>query len=310
MRLNIMRNLVIATTLLSASLPLLAAEPAGKSKSKASPYTRWEHQQAKQRYWCTYRYTNRSGTKTYQYVLFYPDKARKAFYYFRDRSGRVWACCRRPGAAGYIPGVMKWYRKDRRGRWVARDEGECPRPPDGSRRIVAEDNSSLPVSPPPAEFATLSESDRAEAVRFHQLLAEVAIEDGKIVGLDCGRCQSVNDAALADIGKVASLRRLYLDSTSVTDQGLKQLSKLNNLVHLDLSQTRVSAQGLKQLESLKGLRTLILRGCYVSPKAVANLRRSNKRLLVTSPSPEEDYFGPPGPFRGPPAPPPPPPKPG
>ena len=132
-------------------------------------------------------------------------------------------------------------------------------------------------------FAKLADADRKAAERFHQLLAEVTLEEGRIVGLDFGG-SDLADAALAEVGKVASLQQLYLNGTQITDNGLKHLAGLTNLAHLDVSQTQVTDAGLKHLEKLAALRTLIVRGSQgISPDGVRVARKSNPKLLVTGP---------------------------
>ncbi len=249
--------------------------------ARTGSYTAWQYQTDKKRYWCRYNYLNGSGRPSHQFVLYYPDEGRSKVYYFQTPGGRIWACCTRPGAPGYVATVMKWYRPDAAGEWVRRADGDCPAPPDGGRRIAAQGDATLPVTPPPETFAKLPAADRQAAERFHRLLADVTIEDGAIVDLDFGSTD-LKDAALADVGKIASLQRLYLNGTQVTDAGLKHLAGLTKLAHLDVSQTQVSDEGLKQLAGLAALRTLIARGSYgISAGGVQAARKINPRLLIT-----------------------------
>jgi hypothetical protein len=261
----------------------VAEEAREPRQPAAGTYTAWQYQADKERFWCRYNYTNQSGQAGYQFVLYYPDEKRNGVYYFQTPTGRIWACCTRPGAAGYSATAMKWFRQDNAGKWVRRADGDDPSPPDGGPRIGAQGDSRLPATPPPEAFAKLSEADRKAAERFHQLLGEVAIEEGHIVGLDFGG-SDLADAALAEVGKVASLQRLYLNGTQITDNGLKHLAGLTSLTHLDVSQTQVTDGGLKHLEKLASLRTLIVRGSQgISAEAVRTARKSNPRLLVTGP---------------------------
>jgi hypothetical protein len=259
------------------------AEEARAPAARAGSYGAWQYQADKKRYWCRYSYTNGSGQAGYQFVLYYPEEERSKVYYFQTPAGRIWACCTRPGAPGYNAASMKWYKLDNAGKWVRRADGDCPAPPDGGGQIAAAGDARLPVTPPPAAFAQLSAADRQAAERFHQLLAEVTIEDSRLVGLDFGG-GDLKDAALADVGKIASLERLYLNGTQITDAGLKQLAGLTKLTHLDVSQTQVSDAGLKHLERLAALRTLIVRGSQgISADAVRTARKNNPRLLITGP---------------------------
>lgn len=260
-----------------------AAEDASAPKQRAGSYTAWQFQADKGRYWCRYSYTNTRGQSAYQFVLYYPEEGRSKVYYFQMPGGRIWACCTRPGAPGYNSASMKWYRLDTAGQWARRADGDCPAPPDGGHRIASAGDAPLPATPPPESFAKLPSADRQAAERFHRLLAEVSIEEGRIVGLDFGGTD-VQDAVLADVGKLADLERLYLNGTQVTDEGLKHLAGLKKLAHLDVSQTQVSDEGLKQLARLPVLQTVIVRGTYgISRDGVDAARKIKPRLLVTGP---------------------------
>jgi hypothetical protein len=263
------------------------ARPAAAAERPAAPragsYSAWEFQADKKRYWCRYSYTNGMGRTSYQFVLYYPEEDRNKVYYFQTPGGRIWACCTRPGAAGYNAQSMKWYRLDNSGKWVRRADGDCPTPPDGGPRIADQGDARPPVTPPPAEFAQLSAAERQAAERFHQLLGEVTIEDSHITGLDFGG-SDLQDAALPDVGKIATLERLYLNGTQISDAGLARLAALKGLTHLDVSQTQVTDAGLKQLERLPALRTLIVRGSHnISADGVRTARKNNPRLLITGP---------------------------
>jgi hypothetical protein len=245
-------------------------------------YTAWQHQAERKRYWCRYEYTDRFGQRGHQFVLYYPDEAHHTVYYFQTPAGRIWACCTCPGAPGYSASATKWYRQDNAGKWVRRADGDSPTAPDG-RRIAAVGDTPLPVPPPPEAFAKLPEAERAAAERMHQLLAEVTIDDERIVGLDFGGSE-LKDDHLAEVGKVASLERLYLNSTQITDAGLKHLAGLSKLAHLDVSQTQVTDEGLKHLQGLGALRTLIVRGSGgISPDGIRTARKQNPKLLITGP---------------------------
>jgi hypothetical protein len=258
-----------------------AAEEA--REARAGTYTSWQSQADKKRYWCRYNYTNSVGQASYQFVLYYPEEGRNKVYYFQTPGGRIWACCTRPGAPGYTASSMKWYRQDKAGKWVRRADGDSPLPPDGGARITATADSPLPVTPPPEAFAQLSADDRQAAERFHQLLAEVAIEDSRLVGLDFG-ASDLKDGPLADVGRITSLERLYLNGTQITDAGLKHVAGLVNLKHLDVSQTQVTDEGLKQVEKLPALHTLIVRGSQgISAEGIRTARKNNPRLLITGP---------------------------
>jgi hypothetical protein len=267
----------------SAQVTAEEAPAPGTPRVRPGVYTTWQYQTDKKRYWCRYEYSDRFGRPSYQFVLYYPDEGRSNVYYFQSSEGRIWACCTRPGAPGYSPSAIKWYRQDRSNRWVRRVDGDNPMTPDGSRYIGLQGDSRLPVPPAPETFAKLPAADRAVAERMHALLAEVAIEDDHIVGLDFGGSE-LKDEALPEVGKIASLQRLYLNSTQITDAGLKHLKGLSKLTHLDVSQTQVTDEGLKHLKELDNLRTLIVRGSGgISADGVRTARQSNPKLLITGP---------------------------
>jgi hypothetical protein len=265
---------------------VLSREPVEGTKETRSKYSAWQYQPERQRYWCTYSYTNGARQPSFQYVLYYPDEGRRGVYYWQNRAGRVWACCIRPGAADYNRHATKWYRQDKQGKWVRRADGDSPQPPDGGRPIADHEDGTLPAPPPPREFEKLAESERQLAERFHKALAEIKIENGEIVELDLAGSE-LDEKLLAELRKAPALRRLYLDSTNLTDDGLKQVAAAAAVMHLDISQTQASDAGLKHVASMKSLRTLIIRGCHsITRSGVGELKKSLPKLLVTGPSEE------------------------
>jgi hypothetical protein len=275
-------SLVLSSLILLPIASQASAAPAEKQR-RAGSYTAWQYQADKGRYWCTYNYTNGSGRASFQYVMYYPDESRRGLYFWQDRSGQTWGCCVRPGAPGFEAANIKWYRKASDGKWAQRAGGDNPKPPDGGAAIAGDGDAPLPVTPPPREFASLGESERALAERLHQRLAEVTLEKRQIVAVDFSGNQ-VDDKLLAELSNLSGLQRLYLDTTNVSDNSLKQIATLPSLTHLDISQTGVSDGGLKHLANLPSLQTLIVRGCGgVTPGGVKELKKALPKLLVTGP---------------------------
>src|SRR4051812_37310703 len=65
------------------------AEEAREPRPAAGAYTAWQYQPEKERFWCRYNYTNKSGQASYQFVLYYPDEKRNSVYYFQTPQGRI-----------------------------------------------------------------------------------------------------------------------------------------------------------------------------------------------------------------------------
>ena len=73
---------------------------------------------------------------------------------------------------------------------------------------------------------------------------------------------SVNDAGLAEIGKLQSLQTLDLQFANVTVEGVKNLAALKNLKSLNLGYGKgMTDAALKELAPLKGLQSLRLSNC-------------------------------------------------
>ena len=249
-----------------------------------SSYSAWQHEPARQRYTCNYRYSGRDGRASHFLVHYYPDETRQMYYFFRSRAGRIWGCVIRPGSAEFDSQANQWYTKKSDGRWSMRPAGWQPRPIDGLRRIGSEEDGRLPPPPAPAGFDSLQDEQRDLAERFHRLYATVTVTEGAVTGIDLGGCAETNEDVLRDLGRLTKLRRLYLDRTEIRAEWLRHLAGHKKLVHLDLSDCYFDDGGLKHLATIDNLRTLILRGGSFSQESISALRKACPRLLVTAPN--------------------------
>jgi len=84
----------------------------------------------------------------------------------------------------------------------------------------------------------------------------------------------IDDEDLERIGRIASLRRLWLDGTKVGDAGVERLVGLPNLQMLGLMRTRITDAGLDKLQAAKGLRLVRLFGTKVTPAGVRRLQQA------------------------------------
>lgn len=93
--------------------------------------------------------------------------------------------------------------------------------------------------------------------------------------------ESIDDLALAEVGRVRQLAELHLDATAVTDDGLRTLSGLTNLSSLSLNGTAVSDSGLQHLSGLTLLKSLSVSSTAVTDAGVERLRVKQPDLEVT-----------------------------
>jgi uncharacterized membrane protein len=84
---------------------------------------------------------------------------------------------------------------------------------------------------------------------------------------------TINDTALAIIGKCTNLTRLHLEHTNISDAGLSKLNNLQQLHYLNLVGTKVSAKGLMALKGLKELRSLYLYQTSIAANDTGNLQK-------------------------------------
>jgi hypothetical protein len=90
----------------------------------------------------------------------------------------------------------------------------------------------------------------------------------------------IGDAGLEHVGKVATLKRLFLDKTAVTDAGLSNLDGLKNLEFLNLYGTAVGDAGLEHLKKIVSLKTIIVTESKVSANGADAFRKTNPKLQV------------------------------
>ena len=81
------------------------------------------------------------------------------------------------------------------------------------------------------------------------------------------------------VGRLTTLRNLYLQTLTVTDNDLRPLANLANLEYLELDASQLTDAGLLHLRGLKRLRALYLYGDdQITPAARARLRAGLPRL--------------------------------
>lgn len=91
----------------------------------------------------------------------------------------------------------------------------------------------------------------------------------------------ITDAGLEAIGHLAALEDLDLSQTAVGDAGLVNLTSLPRLRSLDLTQTHVGDGGLPPLNRLRHLQWLGLGETELTPAALAKLRMTRPRTVVS-----------------------------
>jgi hypothetical protein len=89
-----------------------------------------------------------------------------------------------------------------------------------------------------------------------------------------------DDAVVANVRKLPSLRRLDLAFTRVTDAGMEHVCCLPKLEELNLVGTKVSDASVSLLKRLRSLRTIVLWGTDVTSAGVAELQRALPDLKI------------------------------
>jgi hypothetical protein len=90
-----------------------------------------------------------------------------------------------------------------------------------------------------------------------------------------------DDAVVANVRNLPSLKRLDLEFTDVSDIGMEQVCRLGQLEELDLSGTDVSDVSVLLLKRLGKLKTLSLRGTQITDSGVAELQQALPGLTIT-----------------------------
>jgi hypothetical protein len=90
----------------------------------------------------------------------------------------------------------------------------------------------------------------------------------------------LTDDALFHIGKMTSLRELYLQQTKIDGSGLVHLTDLPDLTLLDLSQSRISNGNLLNVINLRSLKHLYLNECKISSDVLGAIKENRPELTV------------------------------
>jgi hypothetical protein len=107
------------------------------------------------------------------------------------------------------------------------------------------------------------------AAEFRHLAALTALRKATLWEID-----GLDDAALAHIGKVTTLRELELGDAQITSAGLKHLRGLRELTFLGLGWTKeVTDTGLPELAALSKLEVLVLSGTKVTDAGLSHLAK-------------------------------------
>lgn len=94
----------------------------------------------------------------------------------------------------------------------------------------------------------------------------------------------VTDAGLEQVGKITSLKYLFLNNNrSLTDAGLAHLKGLSNLETLSLDDTQITDDGLHHLNSLDCLSCLSIFRTNVTRAGIADLMRQRPHLHEVNP---------------------------
>ena len=92
----------------------------------------------------------------------------------------------------------------------------------------------------------------------------------ELVGIDLSG-KLIDDATLASLGRLTSLRYLLLGDTTIDDDGLGHLSGMSQLEELTLTRTNVSDLGLRHLRKCESLRLIHLEGTRISDDGLMQL---------------------------------------
>ena len=109
-------------------------------------YGGWQKDPNSDRMFCEYRYPSKNDPTTInvQIVIWYPnDPDRCNYYYFANKSNKIWGRCLCPKSPAYDPDVMQWSKLNGDD-WEELDKGDCPSPADGDSTLSAIDNIQDP----------------------------------------------------------------------------------------------------------------------------------------------------------------------
>ena len=111
------------------------------------------------------------------------------------------------------------------------------------------------------------------AANFSQL-----VTGAPLVEVELGNFGGDVAAALQDLGKIASLRKLTLYSRKLTDGDIRRMGSFKRLQELDLSYNdELNDRSLRQLEGLRNLRSLGVWNTHVTAAAQSKPNLCNPR---------------------------------
>ncbi|HEX5273508.1 MAG TPA: hypothetical protein VFW33_23595 [Gemmataceae bacterium] len=110
-------------------------------------FGKWEKDEKNNRLRCPYTYTNKNGTTSTQYMIWYPDDDdRRGYYYFTTSDHKAyWGRCVCPANPAFDRKVMQWAKLDKKQEWNDLKRGECPAPGDAADPA----NDQIDSLPPP-----------------------------------------------------------------------------------------------------------------------------------------------------------------
>ena len=116
--------------------------PSGGGKwNGTSMYGQWEKDPNRDRWFCEYRYPDRSDPTVInvQIMLWYPNDAqRSGYYYFANKKNEIWGRCVCPSDPDFDAEVMQWSTLAGDA-WTELPAGDCPAPKDGNPKLAAID---------------------------------------------------------------------------------------------------------------------------------------------------------------------------
>jgi hypothetical protein len=77
----------------------------------------------------------------------------------------------------------------------------------------------------------------------------VAIADLRLVFLDADGVRGITDVGAERLGRIRSLKWLYLDDTKISDKGLDHFMQLSDLQELHVKRTEVTPRGIERLKN-------------------------------------------------------------
>ena len=125
-----MRRIKWAGLLTASAIVLVCLVGEARASVK---FGKWQKDPDKDRYYCEYYYPDKMDTTQTdsQICIYYPDDdARKNYYYFANKSYKIWGRCVCPTSPNYDPKEMQWGKLSGT-TWTDLQKGDCPAPADG-----------------------------------------------------------------------------------------------------------------------------------------------------------------------------------